>query len=402
MNSDHKIIKKTKFNLISVPYLSCCVLLIAVVIVYFIPSPIDPKPFLYKHPLPQLKGPLAVNQALERVDKLFENQVIGPESFTADQNGFVYTGSADGKIWRFKDGQLEMLARTGINNSHCGSFELEPECGRPKGMKIDKNGDLVLVDAYKGLLKVNLQNKNIEVLVRPDTDQLREPLRFLNGLAITSDGMIFFTDSSTKWDRRNYRYEVIETNSYGRLLSFNPTTDQVKVVLEGLYLANGLVLSQDESYLLIVEMTVSRIIKYHLTGSRAGEREVFIENLPGYPDNIQLNSAGNYFVGMGSVKFEGSSRLGPFLDNIGPYPWFKRFLAKVTPRPLFDVFLPRHAMLVEISPKGKIAASYHDPTGSVVRGVGEGYQHGVYIYIGHFSMPFVGRIEIDKLNKDAL
>lgn len=35
-----------------------------------------------------------------------------------------------------------------------------------------------------------------------------EPLKFLNALDITHDGIVYFTDSSKKWDRRNYRYEV--------------------------------------------------------------------------------------------------------------------------------------------------------------------------------------------------
>lgn len=34
------------------------------------------------------------------------------------------------------------------------------------------------------------------------------PFRFLNGLDIDSQGLVYFTDSSSKWDRRNYRYEV--------------------------------------------------------------------------------------------------------------------------------------------------------------------------------------------------
>ena len=34
------------------------------------------------------------------------------------------------------------------------------------------------------------------------------PFKFLNGLEISTDGIIYFTDSSTKWDRRNHKYEV--------------------------------------------------------------------------------------------------------------------------------------------------------------------------------------------------
>ncbi|KAK6176541.1 hypothetical protein SNE40_014807 [Patella caerulea] len=370
----------------------------AVAVLYMIPSPIDPKPYTFNSTLPRLEGSLKVNAALTKVQKLFEGKVIGPESFAAASDGTMFTGTGDGKIWSFKGDKLELITRTGIDHVDCGSFKLEPECGRPKGMKVDKDGNLVLVDAYKGLIQVNLKTKQQKTLLSPNSDKLKEPVRFLNGLEIRKDGMIYFTDSSTKWDRRNYRYEVIETNNLGRLIEYNPKTDEVKVLLDGLYLANGLAFSPDESYLVIAEMSISKLTKYHLTGPLSGQSEVFTDNLPGYPDNVKLNSAGNFFVGLGSVKFEGSSYLGPFLDIIGPYPAIKRLLTKITPLSMFDIFLPRHAILLEVSPVGEIIKSYHEPTGTVLRAVGEGYEHNGNVYIGHFTLPFVGKISIKEFH----
>ena len=37
-----------------------------------------------------------------------------------------------------------------------GRFEDEPTCGRPLGMRLDKEGYLIVVDAYLGLFKVNV------------------------------------------------------------------------------------------------------------------------------------------------------------------------------------------------------------------------------------------------------
>lgn len=68
---------------------------------------------------------------------------------------------------------------------------------------------------------------------------------------------------------------------------------------------------------------------YFLKGPRAGQSDVITQNLPGYPDNIKLNSRQNFYVGLGSVRYQGVSLLGPFLDLIGPYPAIKRFLTKV-------------------------------------------------------------------------
>ncbi len=69
--------------------------------------------------------------------------------------------------------------------------------------------------------------------------------------------------------------------------------------------------------------------RYYLTGPKVGHSEVFTSNLPGYPDNIKLSKQGTFFVGMGSVRFEGSSPFGPFLDIVAPYPEVKKLITKV-------------------------------------------------------------------------
>lgn len=75
---------------------------------------------------------------------------------------------------------------------------------------------------------------------------------------------------------------------------------------------------------------MSDTARYYLTGEKQGTSDIFIDNLPGYPDNIKSNSRGNFFVGMGSVRFEGSSPIGSFLDLIGPYPGLKKIIVAVS------------------------------------------------------------------------
>ena len=57
------------------------------------------------------------------------------------------------------------MTRTGIDHAQCGSARFEPQCGRPKGMKIGQDGKLYVVDSYKGLLRVSLDTGSIETLV---------------------------------------------------------------------------------------------------------------------------------------------------------------------------------------------------------------------------------------------
>ncbi|KAK0063243.1 adipocyte plasma membrane-associated protein [Biomphalaria pfeifferi] len=377
--------------------LSCVIAAASVFVLLVLPSPIDPEPLYISEDLPELIGPLQVNTNLQNIKKLFQSQLVGPESFAAGPDGSLYTGTADGKIWRIKDGQLKLVTRTGRDDAACGQFHMEPLCGRPKGMKLDSEGYLIVADSYKGILKVNVDTGDKQVLL----DNFNgSRFLFLNALDIARNGTIYFTDSSTKWERRNYRYEVIESNSLGRIIALDPITLTSWLVTDGLYLANGLYLSEDQSFLLVAEMSVSRLSKVYIDGSKSGEKEVFITNLPGYPDNIKPNARGNLYVGMGSVRFQGSSAIGSFLDIVAPYPFIKRFITKIFPPSFFDIFLPQHALMLEISLDGRIVTSHHDPGAKTLYALSEAFQYEDYVYIGHFNLPFIGVIEVKHLHPD--
>ncbi|XP_022302860.2 adipocyte plasma membrane-associated protein-like [Crassostrea virginica] len=367
------------------------------VCIYHLPSPIQPKPYFYPKPLPRLEGTLAINTHLQNASRAFQGRVTGPESFAVDGDGVLYTGLADGRIVGFKGGELWEVTRTGELHPDCGSFDLEPVCGRPKGMKVntaDPSQPLIVLDSYRGLLQVDTKSGAIQVLLHSSTGVNGEPLKFLNALDISKDGIVYFTDSSRKWDRRNYRYEVIEVNPHGRLIMYNTVTKETRLLLDGLYLANGVALSPDESMLFISEMSACQIRRYFLKGERTGQSDVIVQNLPGYPDNIKLNSRGNFYVGLGSVRYQGVSLLGPFLDLIGPYPAIKRFLTKITPLRVFDIFMPKHSIILEISSNGDIVTSLHDHGARVISASGEGFEFNNTLYIGSFWTPYIGMLNL--------
>ena len=63
--------------------------------------------------------------------------------------------------------------------------------------------------------------------------------------------------------------------------------------------------------------------RYYIKGEHRGKSEVFVENLPGYPDNIRPSSSGGYWVGMSMVFTEFDDLL------MFAYPRARNFLAKV-------------------------------------------------------------------------
>lgn len=67
--------------------------------------------------------------------------------------------------------------------------------------------------------------------------------------------------------------------------------------------------------------------RYWLKGLKAGTKEVVLDNMIGYPDNIRLSDHGTFLVGIATPRFQ--KFLPPFLDLTAPYPAAKRFLVKV-------------------------------------------------------------------------
>jgi sugar lactone lactonase YvrE len=198
----------------------------------------------------------------------------GPEDVVADSHGRVLTGVEDGRILRL-DGladpsaaRVEVLADTG---------------GRPLGLELLPDNALLVCDAERGLLRVDLADGTTDVLA---DSAAGERLRFCSNVVALSDGSVCFTVSSRRHPLEHWIGDLVEHTATGRLLRLAPGSDTPEVLLEGLHFANGLALSADGSFLVVAETSAYRLTRYWLTGPRAGRSEPFAENLPGMPDNL--------------------------------------------------------------------------------------------------------------------
>ncbi|XP_076020565.1 adipocyte plasma membrane-associated protein-like [Genypterus blacodes] len=277
----------------------------------------------------------------------------------------------------------------GQNLPECGrSTDLEPVCGRPHGVRLDRHGQLIVVDSYLGLYSVDPQTGEKTLLLGNTQGADGVPFAFLNRLEISSQsGVIYFTDSSSRWGRRHVKLEVIELNSLGRLLSFDPASGRVVVLLDSLFMPNGIVLSPDEDFLLLAETSIGRILRFWLRGPKAFTKEVVMDNMIGYPDNIRLSDHGTFLVGITTPRFR--RLLPPFLDLIAPYPAVKRFLAKVVPLRCYNAMLPRYGLVLELGLDGEILGTLHDPDGSLTWSISDVFQHRGRTYLGNTDLPFL-------------
>ena len=341
-------------------------LLAAALYLALTPSPIDPLP--WKAPeAPPMTAVLEPNDTLMKAELLARGQIHGPEDTAVDAQGRVYAGLHDGRVVRvLADDSVETFADTG---------------GRPLGMDFDAAGNLILADAYKGLLRIDPQGR-IEVL-STEADGL--PFAFTDDLDIASDGIIYFSDASSRFQQPDYLLDLLEARPHGRLLSYDPSTGETRVLLDGLYFANGVALSANEDFVLVNETYRYRITRYWLKGERAGQHEVFIDNLPGLPDNLQGDRKGTFWVALPTPRKADA-------DFLHRHPWLKAQLAKL-PRALWPKAIP-YGFAIALDENGKIVRSLHDTSGTHLRMVTSVKPVGDYLYFGSLDNDRIGKLPL--------
>ena len=252
------------------------------------------------------------------MDKLLENQLKGPESFASRDDGYLYTGLISGLIVRIDTVALtaQPVARIG---GKCEEQYQEQTCGRPLGMAFTKTGKLIgemaqslnslshcissVCDAVYGLYLIDIDKKQeeenrisekkYEDIV--DYSPLLTPDKIINGsqnfvfnsLVMSSDDeTVYLTVSSTNFHLSDSLWEVSSTPS-GRVIQFNLRSQETKVLVSDISFANGIEMDPEEKFLIFCETGRARLHKYYLKGDKAGTHEVFLESLPGLPDNIK-------------------------------------------------------------------------------------------------------------------
>ncbi|XP_006005281.1 adipocyte plasma membrane-associated protein [Latimeria chalumnae] len=354
-------------------------------------SPIDPQFVSYQEP-PLMSEALEPNFKLRQAERLYEGLLVGPESIV-NIGDVLYTGTADGQIVKIEDGSIHTVAR--IGKLPCGSKEDEPTCGRPLGIRVGPNDTLFVADAYYGLFEVNPVTGEVEMLVSSQNLVEGRKMSFVNDLVLTRDGSkIYFTDSSSKWQRRNFMCLIIEANDDGRLLEYDTVTKEVKVLMDGLRFPNGIELSPNEDFVLISETTMARIRRYYVSGLMKGGADSFAENMPGFPDNIRLSSSGGYWVAMSAIR----SRPGfSMLDFLADKPWLKKIVFKLLSQETIMKFVPKYSLILELNENGSYKRSFHDPHGMVVTYISEVHEHDGYLYLGSFRSPFICRLNLNEV-----
>lgn len=264
----------------------------------------------------------------------------GPEDIAAGIDGYLYSTSADGSILRYDGrGKVEVFANTG---------------GRPLGIEVAADGSLVVANAYLGLQRIGRDGSVTTILDSVDG----QPLAYADDLAIGDDGTIYFSEASRKFGVAQYGgsyaaslLDINEHGGHGLVIAFNPGSGKAQVILDGLNFANGVAISEDQSFLLIAETGAYRILKHWLSGPNAGDTEVLLDNLPAFPDNINSGRNGRFWIGLVAPR-------NALLDRYSDRPFMRkvlqRFPARLRPRAV------PHSQVIAINSDGEVLMNLHD------------------------------------------
>ncbi|KAG8093562.1 hypothetical protein GUJ93_ZPchr0012g19590 [Zizania palustris] len=320
----------------------------------------------------------------------------GPESIVFDEGGEgPYTSVSDGRVLKWRPPP----ERRWVEHS-CSAPELldscrgskdpgrEHECGRPLGLKFNSiTGELYVADAYLGL-RVVVPGENVS---RPlVTGCPGSPCSFANGVEIDHEtGAIYFTDTSTRFQRRQFLNIVISGDNTGRLLKYDPNKNKVEVLVDGLCFPNGLAMSSDGSYLLLAETTTGKILRYWLKTPKASTMEE-VARLPGFPDNIKMSPRGGFWVGLHAKR-------GKLAEWSISYPWLRKLVLKLPAQRIQRVssFLTgfgRQVIALRLSDDGKIieSMSVHGAARKLFRSISEVEERDGNLWIGSVLSPFLG------------
>ncbi|MBI6909563.1 SMP-30/gluconolactonase/LRE family protein [Pseudomonas palleroniana] len=345
--------------------------LVLAVIAFLLLMPTKVQPVNWTPPkAPSLKdGVYAENQRLKHVQKVGAQNIPGPEALVLDAQGLLISGLHDGRIIRTApDSQtLEVLANTG---------------GRPLGMALHPDGRLIIADGIKGLLALD-GARQLETL---STSANGVPFGFTDDVVVDAEGRYaYFSDASSRWGYGQDGEAVIEHGADGRLLRYDFSHGTTEVLLDHLQFANGVALGPDENYVLVNETGAYRISRYWLKGERSGSHDLFIDNLPGLPDNLSFNGHERFWVALYSPR-------NPLLDAFAGYPSLRKVMVRalmVVPKPV-----ERKAFVLGLDTEGKVIANLQDGSAGNYSPITTAWEYGNWLYLGSLTNTSLARLPL--------
>ena len=344
----------------------------AVLAAYLLFWPVEIDPVAWEAPKDEgYVNSFGQNQHLSQIQRIELTGKVGPEDYALSKDGMVYFGLLGGEI-----GYLDQAGKTHtwVNTE-----------GRPLGIEFDASGNLIVADAFKGLLSIDSKG-SIETLVT-EIDGIE--LKYADDVDVADNGKIYFSDASTKFHAETYgtfeasMLDINEHGGHGRVLEYDPVTKQSTTILDGLNFANGIAISHDQNWVLVNETGTYRVLKVGISETNKGQVETVIENFPGFPDNISRGSNGVYWVGLVSPRSHA-------LDSLSGAAFVRKVVQRL---PAFMRPKAKHfGHIIAINDEGEVVHNLQDPLGMYGHTTGA-IEVGNQLYVSSLHDTAIGKTE---------
>ncbi len=335
--------------------------------------------------LPDSASPYALNDKLRDVEVIGLDRIEGPEDVILDRDDNLYCGSRHGDIVKFfgPDHQRSEIF------AHIG--------GHPLGMAFDRAGHLQVCVGGMGLYAVSPAGE-----VRKMTDETnRSPrsiiddarVRFADDVDIAPDGRIFFSEASIRYESQDWAVDGVECRPNGRVICYDPRNGTTRTVLRNIRLANGICMASDGQSLLLNETWACRVLRYWFDGPKAGKVEVVLDGLPGYPDNVNRASDGNYWLALVGMRT-------PVLDLALRKPGFRRRMARRIPMDEWLFPNINTGCIVKFDEQGNILDALWDLGGQNHPMITSMREHRGHLYIGGIYNNRIGKYRIPGADRN--
>ena len=351
---------------------SALVILVLVVaaLAYLLLFPVPITPAVWTPPsAPTLTGVYAANNRLSSTQRLFLGDGRNPEDVALDAEGRIFAGFEDGRIIQLQpDGTKPVVfANTG---------------GRPLGMVFDQSGNLIIADAIKGLLSID-KSGGIKIL---STGVDGSTFGCLNDLDIAADGTVYFTEASNKYPMSKFSYDILEHRPNGRLLAYDPRTHVTRTVFNAIHFANGVAVSPDQSFVLVVETGMYRVLRVWLTGPNQGHSDVFIANLPGFPDGILSNGKDKFWLALVTPRDN-------LLDTkLLPSPFLRKIVVRL-PK-FFQPAPKRYSFVLGLGTDGRVVDNLQNGATDCYAEISNVVERNGALYFGSIGESTVGKYSL--------
>ncbi|MDF2231799.1 SMP-30/gluconolactonase/LRE family protein [Albimonas sp. CAU 1670] len=322
----------------------------------------------------------AENDGLSGAQAIGEGKVEGPEDVIIARDGSLFCGTREGWIHRFWGENFEhheIHARIG---------------GRPLGFAQDRDENLIVCVGGMGVYGIR---PNREVFKVTDTtnrtwSKLNDDrrLRLADDLDIAPDGSIYFSEATIRYEMTSWDLDGLEGRGNGRLIRHDPKTGVTRTILKNLPFPNGICMAHDGRSFLFASSWLCKIYRYWIEGPRAGTHEVFIDNLPGNPDNINRSSDGGYWIAMVGIRT-------PTIDLAMADPDFRRRMIREIPRDEWLFPGLNNGCVVKYDDAGNAVQSLWDPGGRSHSTITSMREHKGWLYLGGLENNRIGRVKLD-------